>query len=246
MADLNFGIADITAAKQKDLDNAYKAQKKASAAQVAGTDPFDPIGNSRVVKAQMKPPAALPKSLKLDKASREAFMNKPKDAKAEGAQKARLLAIHEGYYKRAELKNFLPKKVNLTLSSSVTDMQAALAQVRQTMNAMNAGENMRKVVPKIVDLAISLLEKFNMLEQVGLKNAKGVDRALARALDSPVMQTEMSEMEVEYGHYFSAGVEVRFAIKIWLFIKAYSDAKDSAARPAGPRAAAAAAGPPVQ
>lgn len=235
MSELNFAIAEITADKQKQLDDAYRAHKKsANSAAALNTDPHDPVGNSRMLKAAMKASGtapASPKTLKLDKASREAFMNKPVDPKKEGAQKARLLSIYEGYYKRDELKKYLPKKLNITLATSVADMQAALAQVRQTMNALNAGANMRKVIPNIVDLAIRLLAKFDMLEQVGLKNAQGVDKALARALDSPVMQTEMAEMEVEYGHWFTAGVEMRFLVKIWMFMKAYSDAKESASRP---------------
>lgn len=238
MSELNFAIAEITADKQKQLDDAYRAHKKsANSAAALNTDPHDPVGNSRMLKAAMKAAPPSPKTLKLDKTSREAFMNKPVDPKKEGAQKARLLSIYEGYYKREELKKYLPKKLNITLATSVADMQAALAQVRQTMNALNAGANMRKVIPNIVDLAIRLLAKFDMLEQVGLKNAQGVDKALARALDSPVMQTEMAEMEVEYGHWFTAGVEMRFLVKIWMFMKAYSDAKESAGRPAKPPSA---------
>lgn len=243
MSDLNFAIADITADKQKQLDDAYRAHKKVAAASV-NLDPNDPVGNSRVLKSAMKAAGTAPSpkgTHKLDKATREAFMQVRVDPKKEGAQKARLLSIYEGYYKREELKKYLPKKLNITLASSVNDMQAALAQVRQTMNALNAGANMRKVVPNIVDLLIRLLDKFDLLEQVGLKNAKGVDKALARALESPVMQTEMAEMEVEYGYLFTAGVEMRFMIKVWMFMKAYSDAKEASGRPAP-----AAARPPAQ
>lgn len=226
MSDLNYGLADITAAKQKDLDLEYKLSKKNSAA----PDPNDPMaGASKTVKHALKREAK-PEPVKIDKSTREMLMKKPTDPQVEAKARAKLLGIYEGYYKREELKKYLPKKLPLTTNNTSLEISAALGQVRGTMNSLNAGTNMRKAIPTIVDQVLKLLAQTGVLEQIGLQDALGCAVALEKALGSPGFQTEMAEMEVEYGDWFAASLEIRFLTKMYLFLKAYSQGMRNASR----------------
>lgn len=226
-----FGLS-LTADKQAAIDAAWAKGKRD---QRLGVDPT----------AKGKEKADAPPPFKVDKVVKEGLL-KPrppteKELEAEVKKKAGLIRIYNAYYQREETRPYLPKQVQLTPSMPLSAIQGALYGVRQAMNSANSAETIRRMYPTLVELIITALKAAGLLEQMGLEGAEGAGNALKLAMNTPMMQTELTEMEIELEDLFSASWYTRILVKTWLFVKAYAEENKNRTRAAPPLSPAAAA-----
>lgn len=230
---LDFGIGDITADKQTSIDRAYREKTRH---QRLGTEAPKPTAPGTRASA----PKTTPKLTKTDVKAMTA-QAAAKEHQAQGARKASLLRIYENYYARPEFKNLLPRKAVLTPEHSLKQIEEHLSNVRHALNAKNAGVTIRKLYPSLVELIIKLLGHAGALEAVGLEGAQGAGEALAPMMESPMMQTEVAEMEIELQDWFASGWQMRIAVKTYMFMRAYAQANNVRNKTTELSAAAAAA-----
>jgi hypothetical protein len=141
------------------------------------------------------------------------------------ARKAALLRIYTAYHSRELFKDLIPPKMKITLNNSEAEIQTALDGVRHSLNAAGAGATIRKIYPSLVVAIIQALAKAGLLEQVGLAGTEHCGPDLERMLNSPVMGTEVAEMEIELESWFSSAWYVRLTVKTYMLLKAYGDSR---------------------
>lgn len=166
---------------------------------------------------------------------------KQADVEKELKEKARLLRIYAAYYESDETCPYLPKRMELSVRNSLAEIKVTLDNVRAALNGANADGTIRKMYPTLVELIVKALEHLGLLETLGLTGAQGVGNALQQAMDTPMLQTEMTEMSIELQDWFSASWQTRIMIKTYIFTKAYASAQTARMRPAPSMSAAAAA-----
>ena len=66
---------------------------------------------------------------------------------------------------------------------------------------------------------------------MGLEGAEGAGSALKMAMNTPMMQTELTEMEIELEDWFSASWYTRLGVKTYMFVKAYSEENKNRSKP---------------
>lgn len=248
---LNYGT-DITRDKQAEIDKHYAETRRTERLTAAGIDPKGKGKAASNIDTTKLPGA------KAQAQAKEVFVPPNKEAaawlkdptppppskaqqEAELKQKMGLIRIYNEYYAREATAVHLPPPLKLSLQSSLTEIQAALYQVRQSLNSANSDAAILKMYPTAVDLLIKLLVQFDLLETLGLEGVEGCGQALEVYMGSPAMQTEITEMQIELQGWFSASWHSRLALKTFMFMKAFAAAKKAATRPAPPMSAATAA-----
>jgi hypothetical protein len=236
MSGLGFGTG-INADDQAKIDAKWLADKKGKGKAAAPPpDPNAPIDMSKIPGARFAAAPPAPKTLKLDADTRKKLAAAKPEAAAdkEAKRKASLLRIHENYYHRKETAPYLPKKVALSMSSSVQQISDALAAVRCSLNAANAADNIRRTFPTIVAILIKALQAAGALEMLQLTNLEPSDaKALGMAMQQQAMQTEATEMEIELEDWFASSWHIRLAVKTYMFLQALSVSKGARGKPAG-------------
>lgn len=230
MASLDFG-ADIDSSRQTEVDRKYAEEKRlhrlGKEKEKAIPDPHKQVDFTGL-PTYVPPPKPAAK-VTLDKQTREMLKTGPPQAKAQkeidAAAKAKVTAvrIYNNYYQREETRPLLPPRVNISVTSSDEAIATALASVRGALNAAKACETIRGGFPTAVMLLVRLLDYLGLLETLQIPNAAAAGPGLAAALRSPMMQTELTELEIELEPYFTTGLSMRLLIKVYMAIKVASE-----------------------
>lgn len=209
---MNFG-ANLTAENQAKIDKAWAEKKR-----------DERLGKTDAPKKDEKKE---PPPFKFDRVDAEALKNakapSQKDKDNDMKKKTRLIRIYNNYYAHDETAQYLPKPVQLTFAMPVEQIQGHLDGVRACLNSANSAATITKMYPTLVELLIKLLDTSGLLETVGLPGAQGAGLALTAAMNQPMMQTELTEMQIELEDWFSASWHMRLAVKTYMFVKAFSD-----------------------
>lgn len=241
MSNLDFGISltrDQQAAIDKDYANAKRNERLGNDGKEKESINVKKLPGAKSAAAPptpgFTPGPATQKFL-------AAPIQKQADVEKELKEKARLLRIYAAYYESDETCPYLPKRVELSVRNSLAEIKVTLDNVRAALNGANADSTIRKMYPTLVELIVKALEHLGLLETLGLTGAQGVGNALQQAMDTPMLQTEMTEMSIELQDWFSASWQTRIMIKTYIFTKAYASAQTARMRPAPSMSAAAAA-----
>lgn len=239
MATMDFG-AGLTRDQQGAIDKQYaeKRRNERLGATEKGKEKADTIDVTKLPggKTQGQKPFVPGKAAEfLPPPTKQA------DVEKELKEKAKLLRIYAAYYESDETAPYLPKRLDLSVRNSLPEIKIALDNVRAALNGANSDSTIRKLYPTLVDLIVTALAQFGLLESVGLQGAVGVGDALRQAMDTPGFQTELTEMSIELQDWFSASWQTRIFIKTYLFAKAYAAANVARTKPAPAMTPAAAA-----
>jgi hypothetical protein len=243
----NFGF-DITADKQTSADKAFRTAQKESRNPkkddpLSGKVPrFSEMPDKPVhVSAKNKPAPKLNAGeqdllygkMKDNMSSSSKPMNpdeklqKARDAELKKLQK--LIGIYEAYYSKPALMPYLPKK-RMFSRPSVSDVQFALEEVRRVMSTRQAGMLFRDTLPQLIKYLIEMGQMTGILALVDMSE---LDSGFVEAMmaNEGSFETELSELEAEYQHWFASSAEFRFMYKFLLAAKGYVSMKKARGAP---------------
>lgn len=143
-----------------------------------------------------------------------------KAAEKEAIDAGRLQRIYNSYYEHPLLKADLPPRRHPT---TATAYRAALAEVRQHLNAKNAKVMAKKAIPAVICQLARVIVEWNLLPLLQIElNMSGaeVEDKMKRCLAGPLLREEMAELECEFQSYFEASLPMRLAAKMIVFFKA--------------------------
>lgn len=158
---------------------------------------------------------------------------KPKSAlDKEVKLRSAALAKYNAYHAHPVLKPHLPKKLPLSEHNSYVEINTALKGCRDALNRQSAISQMRMVVPKAVSVVLAYLESAGLLAQAGIEGSvAGIEDPLRAMMYSPAFQTEMAEIEVEYGDWFASPLLMRAGLKMLMFVREYANGQRAQATP---------------
>ena len=244
MATMDFG-AGLTRDQQGAIDKQYaeKRRNERLGATEKGKEKADTIDVTKLPggKTQGQTPFMPGKQTQEFLKNAPPPPQKQADIEKELKEKAKLLRIYAAYYESDETAPYLPKRLDLSVRNSLPEIKIALDNVRAALNGANSDSTIRKLYPTLVELIVTALAQFGLLESVGLQGAVGVGDALRQAIDTPGFQPELTEMAIELQDWRSASWQTRIFIKTYLFAKAYAAANVARTKPAPAMTPAAAA-----
>lgn len=169
----------------------------------------------------------------MPKKKEDAAAPKPKSAlDREVKLRSAALAKYNAYHAHPVLKPYLPKKISLSEHNSYVEINAALKGCRDALNRQSAISQMRMVVPKAVSMVLAYLESAGLLAQAGVEGSvQGIEDPLRAMMYSPAFQTEMAEIEVEYGDWFASPLLMRAGLKMMMFVREYANGQRAQATP---------------